>query len=137
MIESFDNSRRQIPGRREGDPTATFRDLRLPLSEEQVKTEASRCLSCGATAVDLNRCIGCGLCTTRCEFDAIHLSRDIPDASNMVRCEDKLPKVAAYAAQRELKIIRRRRKLAKAAKAEALSQGDRPAKKSGKKAAVK
>ena len=60
--------------------------------------------------MDLNRCIGCGLCTTRCEFDAIHLSRDIPDASNMVRCEDKLPKVAAYAAEREIKIIKNKLK---------------------------
>ena len=108
VIESFDNSKRQIPGRKQGDPTGTFADLRLPLTPEQVQTEASRCLGCGATVVDLNRCIGCGLCTTRCEFDAIHLSRDIPDASNMVRCEDKLPKVAAYAAQREIKILKRR-----------------------------
>ena len=83
-------------------------DLRLPFTEEQIKKEASRCLGCGATVVDLNRCIGCGLCTTRCEFDAIHLSRDIPEASNMVRCEDKLPVVAKYAAAREMKIIKKK-----------------------------
>ena len=118
IIESFDNAKRQIPGHKKGIATDTFSDLRLPLTEEQVKVEAARCLSCGATTVDLNRCIGCGLCTTRCEFDAIHLSRDIPEASNMVRCEDKLPKVAAYAAQRELKIIKHKRKLKKIAKAE-------------------
>ena len=113
VIESFDNSKRQIPGRKQGDPTGTFADLRLPLTAEQVQTEASRCLGCGATVVDLNRCIGCGLCTTRCEFDAIHLSRDIPDASNMVRCEDKLPKVAAYAAKREIKILKNKGSRAK------------------------
>ncbi len=118
IIESFDNAKRQIPGHKKGIATDTFSDLRLPLTEEQVKVEAARCLSCGATTVDLNRCIGCGLCTTRCEFDAIHLSRDIPEASNMVRCEDKLPKVAAYAARRELKIIKHKRKLKKIAKAE-------------------
>lgn len=28
------------------------------------------------SVVDTNRCIGCGVCTTRCEFDAIHLRRD-------------------------------------------------------------
>ena len=53
----------------------SFRDERLPFTEEQVRTEASRCLSCGAALVDQNICIGCGLCTTRCKFDAISLSR--------------------------------------------------------------
>ncbi|MBR4764326.1 MAG: 4Fe-4S binding protein, partial [Lachnospiraceae bacterium] len=106
IIETFYNAKRQVPGKKSGNPRGTFADLRLPFTEEHIKTEAARCLGCGATFVDLNRCIGCGLCTTRCEFDAIHLSRDIPAASNMVRCEDKLPKVAAYAAAREIKIIK-------------------------------
>lgn len=106
VIESFDTAKRQKPGSKPGNPVDTFSDLRLAFTEEQVKAEAARCLSCGATTVDLNRCIGCGLCTTRCEFDAIHLSRDIPAASQMVRCEDKLPKVAAYAAKREFKILK-------------------------------
>ncbi|MBR5409716.1 MAG: FAD-dependent oxidoreductase [Clostridia bacterium] len=97
VVESFDNAKRQIPGHKPGKATETFDDLRLPLTEEQVKVEAARCLGCGATVVDINRCIGCGLCTTRCEFDAIHLSRDLPDASNMIRCEDKLPVVGKYA----------------------------------------
>ena len=70
--------------------------------------DAALRLSTSTTVVDLNRCIGCGLCTTRCEFDAIHLSRDIPEASNMVRCEDKLPVVAKYAAAREMKIIKKK-----------------------------
>ena len=55
--------------------------------------------------VDLNRCIGCGLCTTRCKFDAIQLSRDLPHASDMVRCEDKLGKVAKYAVKRMFRIV--------------------------------
>ncbi|MBQ7371780.1 MAG: FAD-dependent oxidoreductase, partial [Blautia sp.] len=63
VINSYDNAKRQTPGAKSGNPVDTFSDLRLPLTEEQVKTEASRCLSCGATVVDLNRCIGCGLCT--------------------------------------------------------------------------
>ena len=108
VLESFDNAKRQVPGRKPGNPVGTFDDLRLPFTEEQIRKEASRCLGCGATVVDLNRCIGCGLCTTRCEFDAIHLSRDIPEASNMVRCEDKLPVVAKYAAAREMKIIKKK-----------------------------
>ena len=54
----------------------TNQDERGILSEEQIKIETSRCLGCGAAHVDPNICIGCGLCTTRCKFDAIHLSRD-------------------------------------------------------------
>lgn len=54
----------------------TDQDERGVLSEEQIKIETSRCLGCGAAHVDPNICIGCGLCTTRCKFDAIHLSRD-------------------------------------------------------------
>ena len=104
LVEGFDNSPRAVPGKKDGDAVKTFDDLRLVLTEEQVKAEANRCLSCGATTVDDNRCIGCGLCTTRCEFDAIHLTRDMPHASDMVRCEDKMGPVAVYAAKRAAKI---------------------------------
>ncbi|MBR2731399.1 MAG: FAD-dependent oxidoreductase, partial [Clostridia bacterium] len=103
VLETFDTAKRQTPGCKPGKATETFKDLRLPLTEEQVKIEAARCLGCGATVVDLNRCIGCGLCTTRCEFDAIHLSRDLPAASDMVRCEDKMLKIAPYALKRMAK----------------------------------
>lgn len=54
----------------------TFRDLRRVFTEEQIKKEASRCLNCGAAFVDRYRCVGCGICTTKCRFDAIHLVRD-------------------------------------------------------------
>ena len=37
----------------------------------------ARCLGCGASVVDPNKCIGCGICTTKCEFDAIHLHREL------------------------------------------------------------
>ena len=103
-LPSYDNAKRQVPGSTGVEPKTTFSDTRLPLTEAQVMAEAARCLSCGATIVDQNRCIGCGLCTTRCEFDAIHLTRDFPHASDMVRCEDKLPKVGAYAIKRAFKI---------------------------------
>ncbi len=103
--ESFDTAPRQIPGRKQGIASETFEDLRLTFTEEQVKKEATRCLGCGATTVDEHRCIGCGLCTTRCEFDAIHLTRDIPEASTMVRAEDKFKKVGPYAAKRAVKIV--------------------------------
>lgn len=105
QVESFDNAKRQVPAMKAGDPAKTFRDLRQPLSEDQVKIEASRCLHCGATTVDENRCIGCGLCTTRCEFDAISLSRDMPQNTQMYTAEEGLMKaVMPYAAARQAKI---------------------------------
>jgi ferredoxin len=104
VIESYDNASRQVPGKKPGVAKDTFRDLREPLTEAQIKTEASRCLGCGATIVDLNKCIGCGVCTTKCEFDAIHLTRDLPLASRMTKSEDKLKKILPYAAKRAVKI---------------------------------
>lgn len=110
--ESFNNSSRQRPGHRAGiDPTATFDDTRLPFTEEQVKAETERCLGCGASVVDFNRCIGCGVCTTKCEFDAIHLNRELPDASRMVRSEDKMKNILPYALKRQIKIIRNKNKV--------------------------
>lgn len=103
-IEEYDNAKRQRPGRKSGDAASTYRDLREIFTEEELKTEASRCLGCGATVVDPNKCIGCGLCTTKCEFDAIHLSRDLPDASRMTKSEDKLKKILPYMIKREIKI---------------------------------
>ena len=105
-LENYDNAPRQAPGHRNVDAVSTFDDIRLPFTEEQVKAEAARCLGCGATVVDLNRCIGCGLCTTRCEFDAIHLSRDLPECTNMIRCEDKVLPLGKYALKRGIKIIK-------------------------------
>ena len=107
-IESYDNAPRQAPGLKPGEARDTFSDLRLPFTEQQVKTEAARCLKCGATTVDFNMCIGCGLCTTRCEFDAIHLTRDLPAASEMHTAEEMMKIVGPYALQRMKKIIRRK-----------------------------
>ena len=42
--------------------------------------ETERCLGCGATVVDQAACVGCGICTTMCKFDAIKLKR-VTDAS--------------------------------------------------------
>ena len=53
----------------------TFRDLRGTFTAEQVLKETERCLGCGATVVDQSACVGCGVCTTKCKFDAIHLVR--------------------------------------------------------------
>ena len=107
-IDSYDNADRQAPGLKPGDPRKTFEDLRLPLTEAQIKTEASRCLKCGATTVDFNMCVGCGLCTTRCEFDAIHLRRDLPACSDMHTAEEMMKLVGPYALKRMGKIIKRK-----------------------------
>ena len=101
----FDNTPRQVPGRDEAK-AKTFSDERLPFTEEQIRKEAARCLGCGATEVDENQCIGCGLCTTKCEFDAIHLSRDIPEASTMYTAEDKLKAIMPNMVKRGIKILR-------------------------------
>lgn len=53
----------------------TFKDMRITFTEEQVMKETQRCLGCGATVVDQYQCVGCGICTTKCKFDAISLVR--------------------------------------------------------------
>ena len=85
----------------------TMCDDRVTFTEEQIKSEASRCLSCGRSVVDPNKCIGCGICTTKCEFDAIHLTRNRPQNSKMIPAEDKFKAIAPYAAQRQVKIIKK------------------------------
>ncbi|MDD5955647.1 MAG: FAD-dependent oxidoreductase [Lachnospiraceae bacterium] len=107
-IDSYDNADRQTPGSRGTvkEAVKSFDDMRLPLTEEQVKAEANRCLKCGATTVDFNKCIGCGLCTTRCEFDAIHLSRDLPHCSDMHTAEEMMDAVKKYAPKRMMRIMK-------------------------------
>jgi NADPH-dependent glutamate synthase beta subunit-like oxidoreductase/NAD-dependent dihydropyrimidine dehydrogenase PreA subunit len=70
----YDHAKRQVSGK-DAAKIKTFSDERQVFTEEQVKAETARCLGCGAARVDQNICIGCGLCTTRCKFDAIHLNR--------------------------------------------------------------
>ena len=70
----YDATARQIPGKDEAK-ASTFRDDRKTFTEEQMKKETARCLGCGASFVDPNKCLGCGVCTTRCKFDAIHLKK--------------------------------------------------------------
>ena len=105
LVENYDNSSRQIPGKDAAiDHKKSFRDASVCFTEEQVKAETARCLGCGATIVDANRCIGCGVCTTKCEFDAIHLHRDLPECSTMRTSEEKLKYVLSYGAKQAIKI---------------------------------
>ena len=71
-VDSFDSGARQIAGYNEAK-AKTFGDARVTFTEEQIKKETSRCLGCGATKIDEYMCVGCGQCTTKCKFDAIHL----------------------------------------------------------------
>lgn len=104
LVENYDNTGRQHPGMKPGADKKSFRDYKLTFTEEQVKKETARCLGCGASIVDPNQCIGCGICTTKCEFDAIHLQRDLPDCSNMRKSEDKLKYILPYGAKQAVKI---------------------------------
>lgn len=104
-VDSYDTSKRQIPVKAdEKAQAATFRDLSHSLTEEQVKAETSRCLSCGASVVDPNKCIGCGVCTTKCVFDAIHLHRELPGASVMRASEDKLKYILPNMVKQSIKV---------------------------------
>lgn len=99
---SFDNTPRQKASHSSAKKNR-FADDRLTFTEEQLKKETERCLGCGAVQVDSYMCVGCGMCTTKCRFDAIRLERryhSVPDTY------EKLPfKIAANAIQRSGKIV--------------------------------
>ena len=106
LIPGYDEAGRQEEGMDESiDYKNSFKDAHKTLTEEQVRIETGRCLSCGAAVVDPHKCIGCGICTTKCGFDAIHLVRDHPEMSNMRVAEKKVTGLAKYALKRELKIL--------------------------------
>ena len=105
VVDSYDNSSRQIPGTDSSISEKSFRDNRVTFTEEQVKAETARCLGCGASVVDPNKCIGCGVCTTKCAFDAIKLSRELPQCSKMVCSEEKVKSLLPYMMKRGVKIL--------------------------------
>ena len=99
----FDNTPRQQIGYNEA-LRRTFRDERIAFTAQQVQKQTARCLSCGASVVDPNKCIGCGVCTTKCAFDAIHLHRERPECTHMIPAEDKMKAILPYMVKREIKI---------------------------------
>ena len=101
--DCFDKPQRQTV-QHDKKKALTMHDDRLVFTEEMVKKEASRCLGCGVSVVDQNKCIGCGLRTTKCEFDAIHLSRDFPENSTLVNIDKMYMPVAEYAVKRAARI---------------------------------
>ena len=104
LVQDYDHTGRQaaVVRKNEGDKLS-FRDMKETFTEEQVKAETARCLGCGASIIDPNKCVGCGLCTTRCEFDALRLTRDNPNATTMRKAEDKLKYILPNGAKQALK----------------------------------
>ena len=98
---SYDNSGRQKP-HIDKDKVLSKSDERLTFTEQQLKQETERCLKCGATWVDQNKCFGCGICTTRCKFDAIHLVKKFDTRIHGMRFREGF--VDQYHKERELKI---------------------------------
>ncbi|WP_434084506.1 4Fe-4S binding protein [Lacrimispora xylanisolvens] len=100
-IQDFDMTPRQRPGH-SPEKKGTFQDERMTFTEEQLKKETERCLGCGTVEIDSYKCIGCGLCTTKCKFDAISLERTYDTVPNTY---EKLPvKIATNAIVRTGKI---------------------------------
>ena len=112
-VDSYDNTPRQRVGYNEALRN-TFRDERVAFTAQQVRAETARCLGCGASIVDPNKCIGCGVCTTKCAFDAIHLHREHPECSTMYACEDKMKAILPYMIKRSIKIKNAERRAKKA-----------------------
>ena len=69
------------------------------------KCKAHDCLSCGVSYVDPNRCIGCGICTTRCLFGAIRLERSHGEFVDYCSADDTVKKVVIGGVRRAGKIM--------------------------------
>ena len=107
-VEAYKKPARSV---RPVDPAKrlTMHDEHLCFTEEQIRSEASRCLECGRSVVDTNKCLGCGMCTVQCKFDAIHLNRNMGDAySKMIPAEDKFKAIGAYLPKRAVKILKKK-----------------------------
>lgn len=103
-LEGYDNIPRQKSEHVEGSRSKeTFEDLRKTFTEEQMKRETERCLGCGAVVVDEYQCVGCGVCTTKCKFDAISLTRKYDSAG--VDFSEMKPIVIKHAIKRQGRIV--------------------------------
>ena len=105
-VNGFDKAPRQRPaGAEAAAAKTTFDDLRGTLTEAQIKTECARCLGCGTAVVNEFMCVGCGICTTKCRFDAIRLEK-IHDADNLEYFHT-LGRIAASVPGKGVKIVKR------------------------------
>ena len=98
---SYNDAPRQVPAK-DAAKACSFKDDRKTFTEEQLKKETARCLGCGASFVDPNKCLGCGVCTTRCKFDAIHLRKRTNVES--IDYFDRPKVLPEFVAQRQKKI---------------------------------
>ena len=116
VIDDYDHTPRQKPETLDSkEPaTRTFRDLRGTFTPEQVQKETARCLGCGVTLVDSYMCVGCGQCTTKCKFGAIHLVRRYDGAG--VEFTEMKPVVIKQILKRKGKIMIKKVKRALGAK---------------------
>ncbi len=102
-LKGYDNLPRQRASHGDGkEAKESFNDLRGTFTEDQMKRETERCLSCGATTVDEFLCVGCGACVTKCKFDAISLVRKYDGEG--VAFEDLKPVVIKQVLKRKGKI---------------------------------
>ena len=100
-FSGYDTSKRQaLPV----EKSLGFKEMYGNYTEVDAVTQAKRCLGCGASVVDPHKCIGCGVCTTKCGFDAIHLNRTHPEATHMIKAEDKFKEIGPYAIKRAARI---------------------------------
>lgn len=105
VVESYDTTPRQRVNHTKSSKTS-FDDNRITFTEEQIKKETERCLNCGVVMVDQEMCVGCGLCTTKCNFDAIKLVKKYDCVGTTY---EKLPiKLAPNALKRTGKIAARK-----------------------------
>ena len=95
----YDSTPRQVPDRID---VKEFKDGRKAFTEEQLKKETARCLGCGASVVDPNKCLGCGICTTRCKFDAIKLKKR--DNVESMPYEERYELLPQYIEERKTRI---------------------------------
>lgn len=114
IVEEYDHTPRQKPDTLDKENRFSFKDSRGILTEEQVKKETARCLGCGASKVDEYMCVGCGQCTTKCKFDAIHLERKY-DAEG-VEFKEMPPVVFKHVMKRKELIAQKNEALAQAGK---------------------
>ena len=86
-LGDYDRAPRQAAGMDDAiDAHRSFRDAHLTLTEAQVKTETARCLDCGASVVDPNKCIGCGICVDACPQEVLEVNGGVVEAVNEENC---------------------------------------------------
>jgi len=99
-LSGFDTMARQRPHHAAASKALeTMSDTRATLTEEQLKKEAQRCLGCGVAVLEPAKCIGCGNCYVKCEFDAVKLTR-IADIQPPEDPMEYMQIAGAYAMQR-------------------------------------